>query len=184
MCSTRPSRVVPHRSTTRARRGLTSLFGWEAKCPTTTPKKEGPAIISLAEVSSLTRNPTSKSPPKGGRWRVAWLRRCKVQGARLVTRKHREREAAQNVQRGREKQAEQNVQHPAFPRGPPPQYYPGSTRLNFAVRMGSGDFRVIWPHMETTAPKKEGPAIISLADVSSLPRNPTSKSPPKGGRVL
>eukprot|EP00962_Isochrysis_galbana_P042379 scaffold15834_cov96-Isochrysis_galbana.AAC.3 len=30
MCSTRPSRVVPHRSTTRARRGLTSLFGWEA----------------------------------------------------------------------------------------------------------------------------------------------------------
>ena len=29
-CSTRPSRVVPHRSTTRARPCLTSLFGWEA----------------------------------------------------------------------------------------------------------------------------------------------------------
>jgi hypothetical protein len=27
LCSTRPSRVVPHRSATRARRGLTSLFG-------------------------------------------------------------------------------------------------------------------------------------------------------------
>ena len=32
-----------------------------------------------------------------------------------------------------------NMQHPAFPRGPPPQYYPGSSKLNFAVRMGSGD---------------------------------------------
>ena len=30
MCSTRPSRVVPHRSTTRARSSLTALFGWEA----------------------------------------------------------------------------------------------------------------------------------------------------------
>ena len=29
-CSTRPSRVVPHRSTTRARPCLTSLFGWES----------------------------------------------------------------------------------------------------------------------------------------------------------
>ena len=29
-CSTRPSRVVPHRSTARARPRLTSLFGWEA----------------------------------------------------------------------------------------------------------------------------------------------------------
>ena len=30
-------------------------------------------------------------------------------------------------------------QHRAFPRGPPPQYYPGSIQLNFAVRMGSGE---------------------------------------------
>ena len=30
------------------------------------------------------------------------------------------------------------MQHPAFPRGPPPQYYLDSTELNFAVRMGSG----------------------------------------------
>ena len=30
ICGTRPSRVVPHRSTTRARPCLTSLFGWEA----------------------------------------------------------------------------------------------------------------------------------------------------------
>ena len=29
-CITRPSRVVPHRSTARARPRLTSLFGWEA----------------------------------------------------------------------------------------------------------------------------------------------------------
>ena len=34
-----------------------------------------------------------------------------------------------------------NLQHPAFPRGPPPQYYLDSTELNFAVRMGSGDPR-------------------------------------------
>ena len=31
------------------------------------------------------------------------------------------------------------VKHPAFPRGPPPQYYLNSTPLNFAVRMGSGE---------------------------------------------
>ena len=31
------------------------------------------------------------------------------------------------------------AQHRAFPRGPPPQYYPGSNLLNFAVRMGSGE---------------------------------------------
>jgi hypothetical protein len=29
-CSTKPSRVVPHRSTTLARPSLTSLFRWEA----------------------------------------------------------------------------------------------------------------------------------------------------------
>jgi len=33
------------------------------------------------------------------------------------------------------------MRHLAFPRGPPPQYYPGSTMLNYAVRMGSGDPR-------------------------------------------
>ena len=32
-----------------------------------------------------------------------------------------------------------NMQHLAFPRGPPPQYYPDSILLNCAVRMGSGD---------------------------------------------
>ena len=37
---------------------------------------------------------------------------------------------------GKEKQ---KAQHRAFPRGPPPQYYPGSNLLNFAVRMGSGE---------------------------------------------
>ena len=33
----------------------------------------------------------------------------------------------------------EKAQHRAFPRGPPPQYYPGSNLLNFAVRMGSGE---------------------------------------------
>ena len=33
----------------------------------------------------------------------------------------------------------QNMQHPAFMRGPPPQYYLDPRELNFAVRMGSGD---------------------------------------------
>ena len=37
--------------------------------------------------------------------------------------------------------AKKNMQHPAFPRGPPPQYYLDSIELNFAVRMGSGDPR-------------------------------------------
>ena len=40
MCSTRPSRVVPHHSTTRARSSLTSLFGWEA--------------VSLVDMAALT----------------------------------------------------------------------------------------------------------------------------------
>jgi murein endopeptidase len=43
---------------------------------------------------------------------------------------------------GKEKQGgkeKQKAQHRAFPRGPPPQYYPGSNLLNFAVRMGSGE---------------------------------------------
>ena len=35
--------------------------------------------------------------------------------------------------------AKEKAQHPAFPRGPPPQYYLNSTPLNFAVRMGSGE---------------------------------------------
>jgi hypothetical protein len=30
------------------------------------------------------------------------------------------------------------MRQPAFPRGPPPQYYLVSIQLNFAVRMGSG----------------------------------------------
>ena len=34
---------------------------------------------------------------------------------------------------------QKNMQHLAFPRGPPPQYYPDLILLNCAVRMGSGD---------------------------------------------
>ena len=36
-------------------------------------------------------------------------------------------------------QKNNNMQHPAFPRGPPPQYYLDPREFNFAVRMGSGD---------------------------------------------
>ena len=39
----------------------------------------------------------------------------------------------------RRKRDAEKAQHRAFPRGPPPQYYPGSNLLNFAVRMGSGE---------------------------------------------
>ena len=53
------------------------------------------------------------------------------------------REAKRRQQLGkqqkRELSCETKAQHRAFPRGPPPQYYPGSTLLNFAVRMGSGE---------------------------------------------
>ena len=38
-----------------------------------------------------------------------------------------------------ETKEDEKAQHRAFPRGPPPQYYPGSNLLNFAVRMGSGE---------------------------------------------
>ena len=33
----------------------------------------------------------------------------------------------------------ENMQHSAFPRGPPPQYYPSSNQLIFPVRMGRVD---------------------------------------------
>ena len=37
-------------------------------------------------------------------------------------------------------------QHPkGFPGGPPPQYWPGLSPLNFRVRMGSGVFDEVWP---------------------------------------
>ena len=37
-------------------------------------------------------------------------------------------------------------QHPKdFPGGPPPQYYPGLSPLNFRVQMGSGVLDEVWP---------------------------------------
>ena len=37
-------------------------------------------------------------------------------------------------------------QHPkGFPGGPPPQYWPGLSPLNFRVQMGSGVFDEVWP---------------------------------------
>ena len=48
----------------------------------------------------------------------------------------KEKQEKQKAGWGKEKQ---KAQHRAFPRGPPPQYYPGSNLLNFAVRMGSGE---------------------------------------------
>eukprot|EP00962_Isochrysis_galbana_P003647 scaffold1041_cov124-Isochrysis_galbana.AAC.8 len=75
---------------------------------------------------------------------------CEGQGEERKGKRKKERKE-EGKETGEQEREEQNVQHPAFPRGPPPQYYPGSTRLNFAVRMGSGDFRVIWPHMSSEA---------------------------------
>ena len=41
-------------------------------------------------------------------------------------------------------------QHPkGFPGGPPPQYWPGLSPLNFRVRMGSGVFDEVWPLAKT-----------------------------------
>ena len=37
-----------------------------------------------------------------------------------------------------------------FPGGPPPQYWAGSTHVNFGVRMGSGALYVIWSYPFTT----------------------------------
>ena len=38
-----------------------------------------------------------------------------------------------------------------FPRGPPPQYYPGQQAFNFRVLMGSGAFASVWPSPKSTA---------------------------------
>ena len=43
------------------------------------------------------------------------------------------------LRKGKGRKQGEKEQHRAFPRGPPPQYYPGSNLLNFAVRMGSGE---------------------------------------------
>ena len=55
----------------------------------------------------------------------------------------RHRRKARDVCRKRKEttflKTKEKAQHRAFPRGPPPQYYPGSNQLNFAVRMGSGE---------------------------------------------
>ena len=51
----------------------------------------------------------------------------------------RREERKQKERKNKMKREKRKVQHPAFPRGPPPQYCPGSTPLNFAVRMGSGE---------------------------------------------
>ena len=45
------------------------------------------------------------------------------------------------------KEKEEKAQHRAFPRGPPPQYYPSQIQLNCAVRMGSGVSWIVWPHV-------------------------------------
>ena len=43
-------------------------------------------------------------------------------------------------------------QHPkGFPGGPPPQYWPGLSPLNFRVRMGSGVFDEVWPLATTNS---------------------------------
>lgn len=39
------------------------------------------------------------------------------------------------------------MQHPGFPGGPPPQYQPGPTQLDFQVRMDLGILQVVWPHV-------------------------------------
>ena len=53
---------------------------------------------------------------------------------------HKKRDKRDKRKRKKEGEKErEKAQHRAFPRGPPPQYYPGSNLLNFAVRMGSGE---------------------------------------------
>ena len=43
-------------------------------------------------------------------------------------------------------QIQKSQQHPkGFPGGPPPQYWPGLSPLDFRVRMGSGIFDEVWP---------------------------------------
>jgi hypothetical protein len=57
-------------------------------------------------------------------------RRAQRKAGRLQEKKREKR---------RKRDESEKAQHWAFPRGPPPQYYPGSNLLNFAVRMGSGE---------------------------------------------
>ena len=56
------------------------------------------------------------------------------------SRKSKEEEKKkENAKTKKMEHKKEKAQHRAFPRGPPPQYYPGSNLLNFAVRMGSGE---------------------------------------------
>ena len=57
----------------------------------------------------------------------------------------------------RRKRDAEKAQHRAFPRGPPPQYYPGSDLLNFAdcSDRGSGEpGRLIWPALSLKEEKQ------------------------------
>lgn len=61
-----------------------------------------------------------------------------------MTAKGNERER-ERKRAGLLKAKRESLQHQHFPRGPPPQYYAGRTKLNFTVRMGRGAFFVVWP---------------------------------------
>ena len=90
---------------------------------------EVPAV-RLVELPTYTGSPTGAGAQKLPTYFWGW--RCVYASGFLGWRR--------NVP-GKEKQKaeKKKAQHRAFPRGPPPQYYPGSNLLNFAVRMGSGE---------------------------------------------
>ena len=83
----------------------------------------------------ILERPTTHSP-RGSRQRLTAL--AKRDAGRWRRPGHARLGAAhgKHTKKGTQKQ---KAQHRAFPRGPPPQYYPGSNLLNFAVRMGSGE---------------------------------------------
>ena len=87
------------------------------------PMNEYPAqALSLNSVSQVPSVCTRKRKRSTTKREV--FKKCHEKRDKRDKRKRKERERAQ---------------HRAFPRGPPPQYYPGSNLLNFAVRMGSGE---------------------------------------------
>ena len=132
MAAERPARSAP-------RRGA-AAYGVAYMASENPSSKENNTLWQHTTKHTHVTEEGGAGPPLRGGGVSAGALRTHFPGRREGTKIRR---AARKESRKREtnkmKREKRKVQHPAFPRGPPPQYCPGSTPLNFAVRMGSGE---------------------------------------------
>ena len=156
----RASRAVPHPSTDRAFRRLTSEFGWDRVHSTKYGRWRNELSPHRLTTKLASRDTHSKrwnrnrTVPK--KWDCAnaspleepWAKTATVNAQSSLNRINPTMTFETECQNKNTK----SQQHPkGFPGGPPPQYWPGLSPLNFRVRMGSGVFDEVWPLAKTSA---------------------------------